>query len=288
MQQIKQDVSEKDLAELRAFVDSSAWRFASTMPQVPHWYTLRKYAHDEERFLWFVQFIRTHGYSKKWNGTPRRYIDLDGWMYWTMGAPLDITILINRAKPEQYHTGLLGGVFVTQAVPPVERVEVNGSVALVHDVVTAGLLPSEYDACDVLYAEPPWEQGLKSFDEGAGVEPRTFDELSAAMAAVVERATVPVVLLLGKKALTKLPPPQQTLAAKLNGAAVIAAIWNTEFDSAIDLAYLATRYNRVGDFMCGYGRSGRVFAEAGKRFTLSDYNATCIGYIAMNANGWHP
>jgi hypothetical protein len=33
------------------------------------------------------------------------YLDIDGWKYWTMGAELDLTTLINRAKlePSQEH-----------------------------------------------------------------------------------------------------------------------------------------------------------------------------------------
>jgi hypothetical protein len=45
-----------------------------------------------------VTCIAEHGYVKLWRGTPRRYVDIDGWSYWTMGAPLDETILINRAR----------------------------------------------------------------------------------------------------------------------------------------------------------------------------------------------
>ncbi len=52
------------------------------------------------------------------------------------------------------------------------------------------------------------------------------------------------------------------------------------------LFHLAERYNRVGDFTCGYGRVGRIFSGAGKTWVMSDYNPTCIGYIGMNASGW--
>jgi len=37
------------------------------------------------------------GYHQKWGKTTYTYLDIDGWQYWTMGAPLDKTILINRA-----------------------------------------------------------------------------------------------------------------------------------------------------------------------------------------------
>jgi 2-polyprenyl-3-methyl-5-hydroxy-6-metoxy-1,4-benzoquinol methylase len=54
------------------------------------------------------------------------------------------------------------------------------------------------------------------------------------------------------------------------------------------IGHLARRYARVGDFCCGYGRTLRLFARHGKRFTGSDYNARCIGYIAEHAPEWAP
>jgi hypothetical protein len=86
------------LTELRAFVASSEWQCAVTMPEHPHEYTLRRRAPDPSRFQWFVLFIRVHGYERRFQGRPYRYLDLDGWSYWTMGAPLHQTILINRAR----------------------------------------------------------------------------------------------------------------------------------------------------------------------------------------------
>lgn len=68
------------------------------MPEHPHEYTLRKRAPDRSRFEWFVLFTREHGYERLFQGRRYRYFDLDGWSYWTMGAPLSQTILINRAQ----------------------------------------------------------------------------------------------------------------------------------------------------------------------------------------------
>jgi GH25 family lysozyme M1 (1,4-beta-N-acetylmuramidase) len=84
--------------ELRAFVQASSWKFAKSMPQTPHEYTLRREAKDEDLFERVVLHIRQVGYHKKWGKTTYTYLDIDGWQYWTMGAPLAATILINRAK----------------------------------------------------------------------------------------------------------------------------------------------------------------------------------------------
>jgi hypothetical protein len=84
--------------ELRSFVQESKWIFAKSMPQTPHEYTLRRDAKDESLFERVVMHIRQVGYRQKWGKTTYTYLDIDGWQYWTMGSPLDQTILINRAK----------------------------------------------------------------------------------------------------------------------------------------------------------------------------------------------
>jgi hypothetical protein len=84
----------------RALLERQEWRFAKTMPENPHEYTLRKTWPDEEQFLWACLFIRQHGYAEWWPDpvTGRAYvvIDLGHYHYWTMGSPLKSTILINR------------------------------------------------------------------------------------------------------------------------------------------------------------------------------------------------
>ena len=84
--------------ELRSFVQESTWKFAKSMPQTPHEYSLRRNAKDEVLFERVVIHIRQVGYQQKWGRATYTYLDIDGWQYWTMGSPLDQTILINRAR----------------------------------------------------------------------------------------------------------------------------------------------------------------------------------------------
>lgn len=87
--------------QLRAFVARSLWIYAKTMPQHPHEYTLRKHAVQrdlEEIFEKFVMHIRHHGYKERFERATYVRLNLDEWKYWTMGAPLKSTILINRAQ----------------------------------------------------------------------------------------------------------------------------------------------------------------------------------------------
>ena len=75
------------------------------MPQWPHEYTVREWRPElEPQFFEFVELIRREGVVKPW---PREapkpryhltYLEIDGWEYWTMGAPLAETTVINRAN----------------------------------------------------------------------------------------------------------------------------------------------------------------------------------------------
>lgn len=80
----------------RQFVNARRWTFARTMAKIPHEWTLRKHA-PEADFCRFVMLIRECGYTQYFFKKAFVYLDIDGWQYWTMGAPLSDTTLINRA-----------------------------------------------------------------------------------------------------------------------------------------------------------------------------------------------
>jgi hypothetical protein len=84
--------------EVQKFIDNSRWKYAKSMPQMPHWYTLRACAPDESEFERFVLHIRAVGYKEKFGRTWYTYLNVGEWKFWTMGSPLDQTVLINRAK----------------------------------------------------------------------------------------------------------------------------------------------------------------------------------------------
>ena len=47
---------------------------------------------------WWVMFIRAKGVARQFYDKTFIYLDIDDMCYWTMGDPLDQTILINRAR----------------------------------------------------------------------------------------------------------------------------------------------------------------------------------------------
>ena len=102
--------------EVAAILESKPYRFARTMPECPHWYTLWKSWTadgtedawtDELDRLWgrVVGYIRMHGVPElyvapqghRWWET---YLYANEWKYWTMGRPVENTILINRTNQE--------------------------------------------------------------------------------------------------------------------------------------------------------------------------------------------
>ena len=85
--------------ELRDFVNREEWTYAKTMPQWPHEYLVRDRV-DEELFVQLVQHIRAEGYEGHFYRRKITYYDEDGRTYWTMGAPVEETTIINRCKKE--------------------------------------------------------------------------------------------------------------------------------------------------------------------------------------------
>lgn len=86
------------------FIAHSAWRFADTMATIPHEYTVKETgdgrgtAQSAEAFDWFARFIAEHGARGQYRDfSPQVYLTIGPYYYWTMGAPNDETVVINRA-----------------------------------------------------------------------------------------------------------------------------------------------------------------------------------------------
>ena len=84
---------------LQRFVSLSRWTFARTMPDWPHEYLVRQNV-DEALFVRLVEHIRTQGYVGRFYGRSITYFDSDGLTYWTMGAPIVQTTIVNRCRKE--------------------------------------------------------------------------------------------------------------------------------------------------------------------------------------------
>jgi len=69
------------------------------MPEWPHEYIVRKQV-DETLFEQLVCYIRANGYVGKLYQENYTFYDEAGMAYWTMGAPLVETAIINRCRKE--------------------------------------------------------------------------------------------------------------------------------------------------------------------------------------------
>lgn len=91
---------------LREFVYAERWTFAKTMPEWPHEYLVRDRV-DNQLFEELVCHIRRHGHGQRFYRRVLVYFEEDGLLYWTMGAPVDETVIINRCSVEESYVNRL-------------------------------------------------------------------------------------------------------------------------------------------------------------------------------------
>lgn len=87
--------------DLRQFVEACRWTFAKTYAATwPHEYIVRARV-DDGLFVRLVEHIRAHGYAGKFYAKTITYFVEGGMVYWTMGAPVEKTVIVNRCTREQ-------------------------------------------------------------------------------------------------------------------------------------------------------------------------------------------
>ena len=86
---------------LRNYINELNWVFAKTYAKNwPHEYVVRDKS-DENNFVELVKHIRENGYLGKFYTKDITYLDDSNIVYWTMGAPIGETTIINRCRKEQ-------------------------------------------------------------------------------------------------------------------------------------------------------------------------------------------
>jgi len=100
--------------EIIDFIRTEKWTFAKTMPEWPHEYLVRERV-DELLFVKTAEHIRENGYEGKFYSKTIIYFESDGYIYWTMGAPINETTIINRTeKGNSYEERLKNGTLPKQ------------------------------------------------------------------------------------------------------------------------------------------------------------------------------
>ena len=96
--------------ELRGFINKTQWTFAKNYAATwPHHYIVRERV-DENLFLKMVKHIRCFGYEGRFYKKKITYFEEDGYVFWTMGEPIEETTIINRCiKESTYEYRLKAG-----------------------------------------------------------------------------------------------------------------------------------------------------------------------------------
>jgi hypothetical protein len=92
--------------QMQMFVNDLDWMFAITYANIcPHEYIDKNKLDSclQVTFEEIVNFIREVGFEVCYDSHLGKYYILDGHYYWTMGAPIRQTTIINRAKLCDYN-----------------------------------------------------------------------------------------------------------------------------------------------------------------------------------------
>jgi len=202
-----------------------------------------------------------------------------------------------------YHSALKNNK--VEIYPDISRVDSGRSESFCYDIMEdmTGPLPSEYNGCDVFYIEPPWRAGFQVFNDRVkttAAHGYSFTDFMRRIAYLILGIDAPVIVVWGKEAKRYLPNTNQTIKAIHNGDPALGYCYNLDKgtyerlfpeigrdrSSKDIIEILATEFTRAGDFVCGYGNTGRIFRSYGKEFVLSDMNPKCIGYISEHIEVW--
>lgn len=187
---------------------------------------------------------------------------------------------------EDYNTAI-GNHYVEW--PSVERYVGESGVSFRHDLLEG--VPKEMFDADIWFSELPWIHGFSKYAKLAGVTQKgVYSDLLDVVSRGVREYGKPACIIAGGHAVKRLSP-QHAVPVRLNGGWATACLWNIPpwdeiYETTVILEKLAKRYDTVADFCCGYGRSGRVFAQEGKRYIMSDFDPRCIGYISGHEKKW--
>ncbi len=91
--------------QFRVFINSFTWTYAKTYAKIcPHEYIVKDKIDERhwDNFAEVVGYIREKGFIANYKSRSGAYYILDDHYYWTMGAPVEETTVINRAKLSDY------------------------------------------------------------------------------------------------------------------------------------------------------------------------------------------
>jgi len=89
-----------EIERLNENLRSATYKFAKTMPYMPHFYTVKNTWDDPQEFTWTAHAIKKHGREEFFFVKPRNYYYLDGWRYWIMADDPNESVIFNRERED--------------------------------------------------------------------------------------------------------------------------------------------------------------------------------------------
>lgn len=88
-----------DIEKLRGYIKRCQWQWATSMQDIPHEYIVKgRCAISINEFYDFVNAQREFGVHIRWGKFNNQYLFIDGYKYWTMGAAIPDTKIMNRTR----------------------------------------------------------------------------------------------------------------------------------------------------------------------------------------------
>ena len=187
-----------------------------------------------------------------------------------------------------YHSALKRGRLADST--PCHRLVLPGVTAFAWDIFDGW--HDDHLHGDALYMDIPWRAGFKVFEDRAGKEygKRTHRDMLDQINRMLGDWDGIAVLTHGRDVADCLTGCEARFDSSLNGDPCLVSVWNASDSPGGPaeevLAWLADRATILVDPMCGYGRTGRYAKMRRKPAILSDFNATCIGYIRDAWETW--
>jgi len=190
---------------------------------------------------------------------------------------------------KMYHSALKEELFFPKKI--ISFYEKKGNSTFILNTVKDFEKIKEIKKIDLIYSEPAWEKGYKEFlNRSEDKSNSNYSEYLNSISNIILDKTIPIILIIGKHAIKKLPIFNSFLNIKLHGYLTQVYGWNIDlsiyknkFKTNYDLIKLLSKdFNNVWDFSCGYGNTGKIFIENNKNCILTDINKKNITYIAEN------
>jgi len=98
---LQKEIPKSELEWFERYIAGVKWKQAKSMPNIPHSYTVRDWQPDT--FEQAALFIRHYGIGERFWSKTYVYFYYEEYKYWTMGFPIEETIIINRAKADTHY-----------------------------------------------------------------------------------------------------------------------------------------------------------------------------------------